>query len=132
MGVGLSSWSGEPSAGCAGALQRAQRAFDVDDVGVRVAAVDPGERLGGGVPAGDQGGDVELAVAEPADDLVHRAHGLDERVVAAAGGSQCAERHRPKAGRGGAGAGAVGDRQPCPVAVFDEVEPVAADLVGGQ
>ena len=29
-------------------------------------------------------------------------------------------------------AGGVGDRQPCAVAVLDEVEPVAADLVGGQ
>ena len=52
-------------------------------------------------------------------------------MAAAPGGAQGAERGGTEARGGRAGAGGVSDRKPRPVAVVDEVKPVAADLVGG-
>jgi hypothetical protein len=116
----------------AGALELAEVTLGVGQIGGGTAAVDPGERPGGRAPAGDQGADVEVRVAEATDGLVHHRERLLEAVPAAAGGAQRPQGGRAQPGRGGTGARGVGDGHPRPVAVVDEVEPVAASLVGRQ
>ena len=114
------------------AVELGQRAVGVGDEALRVAAVDPRQHRGRGVPAGEDRGQRELRVPERADHLVHRLRGLLEALSRPARGAQRAERAGAQAGGGRARAGGVGDREPGAVAVLDEVEPVAADLVGGQ
>ena len=99
-------------------------AVGVDEAGVGVAAVDPGEGARGGAPAGDERRDVEVSVAESADRLVHRFERFGEVVAAAAGGAERAENGSAESGGVGAFAGGVGDREPGAVAVLDEIEPV--------
>src|SRR4051794_36026784 len=88
-------------------LQLYEVAVEIDEVGGRVPAVDPREGGGGGAPARDQRGDVEVGVAEAADGVVHQHHGVGELVAAAAGGGGRAPRGRPPPprGRGGGGGG---------------------------
>jgi hypothetical protein len=97
-----------------------------------MATVDPRQAAGRRTPPGDEGGDVEVGVAEAPDGVVHRLQRLLQGVVAAAGGAQGSEGRGAEACGGRAAARALGDRKPGAVAVVDEVEPVAADLVGRQ
>ena len=90
-------------------------------------------RRGRRVPASEDRGQRELRVGERADHLVHRPRGL-ARGPGRRGAPRAARRARSRRGprRSRPVPGGVGDRQPRAVAVLDEVEPVAADLVGGQ
>ena len=63
---------------------------------------------------------------------MHRLHGFVERRVVASRGAQRGQSDAPEAGRLRAFAGGIGDRDPGSVAVLHVVEPVTADVVGGQ
>ena len=115
-----------------GSFELVQVAFGVDQVGGGVAAVDPGERRRCGAPSCDDRGDVEVPVAQLANRLVNaRERGL-EVLSATPCGPERSQRSGAESGGGGTVAGGVRDREPRPVAVLDEIEPVAADLVRGK
>jgi hypothetical protein len=115
----------------AGAGQLGEVALPVDEMGGWVAAVDPRQRGGGGVPAGDEGRDVEAGVVELPYGVVREQERLGQVGAVAPGGAQRAECGGGEAGGGGAFAGGVRDRDPGAVSVLDEVKPVTADFVGG-
>ena len=85
-----------------------------------------------GIPASDDRGHLGRRAGHLAQRPVHEHQRLVGGAAAAPAGAQRPERDR--AARGGARAGteAVGERDPHPVEVLDEVEPVARDLVAGQ
>ena len=63
---------------------------------------------------------------------MHQHQRLVGAAAAAPAGAQRPERDRAAGSRTRAGTKAVGERDPDPVEVLDEVEPVASDLVAGQ
>ena len=82
-----------------GTLELGEVAFEVGEVGGRVAAVDPRQCLGRGASARDERADVEVGVAELLDGVVHRRQRLFEPVAAAAGCPQGPERGGAEAGQ---------------------------------
>ena len=77
-----------------------------------------------GVPAREQGRDLEIGVPELVDCFVHCLDGLFEPHAASSRRSEGAEGGRSEPGGCGASSQRVRGREPGAVAVLDEVEPV--------
>jgi hypothetical protein len=70
-----------------GAVEFDEVLIGVYEAGTWMPPVGPGQGAGGGVPAGDDGGAVEVGIAEVVDGFVDHSQGLGEIVAAAAGGA---------------------------------------------
>ena len=121
-----------PSTGPSPPLQRAQPALGVPDHRRRVPAAQPRQRRRGGVPRCEQGAHEDLADLECADRLVDVGGRVGQVAAAAARRAIGAQRDRPD-GRGLRSlAHRVGHAEPAAVHHRAVVDPVAADVVGGE